>query len=212
MTHRLTVASVVVVCAAMSTSGGCSNGPARIHPPAIDASAAGQGAIDQYDANKDGAISGDELDKAPALKAAIRKIDADGDRKLTAGEVTDRIKQWQDSKLGLTTARCTVHMDGKPLADATVTLVPEGFLGPNVPMATGKTDANGNTSLSVANPPEPGLSGVAPGLYRVEISKKVDGNETVPPQYNTATTLGLEVAIDTDTLPEGAVAYDLKSK
>lgn len=212
MPHRLAVGSLAVVTLVMWLGGGCINRSERIPSPVVDAAAAGEEALGKYDANKDGAISGEELDKAPALKAASRRIDANTDGKITASEVTARIRQWQATKLGLTMVQCVVRMDGKPLADARVTLVPEEFLGPNVQQATGTTDANGNASLSIAHPPRPRLAGVAPGFYRVEISKQANGSETVPAQYNTATTLGLEIAVDTDTLSDGTIGFELKTK
>lgn len=212
MRHRLALGSVVVVCVTLGMTGGCENRAERVHPPAIDASAAGRDAIAHYDANQDGAISGEELEEAPALKAALKQLDTDGNRQLIAGEITARIVQWQKSRLGLTTVRCMVRLDGKPLSDATVTLAPERFLGPNVQPATGKTDASGAASLSVASPPEPGLLGVAPGFYRVEISKKAGAMETVPAKYNTQTTLGLEVALDADALADGEATFDLTSQ
>lgn len=211
MVRRLAGIGVLLAGAVMVASEGCSSRPSRVHPPGINASAAGTAAVAKYDTNKDGAIAGDELAKAPALKAAIEKIDANSDGKITADEITARIKQWQESKLGLTSLSCQVRMDGKPLADATVTLIPEEFLGPEVQKATGKTDAGGVVVLSVERPPEPGLSGVAPGLYRVEISKKDGATETVPAKYNTETTLGQEVALDAKGMQEGIV-YELTSK
>ncbi len=89
MRHRLALASVVVVCVTLGLTGGCENRAERVHPPAIDASAAGRDAIAHYDANQDGAISGEELEEAPALKAALKQLDADGNRQLIAGEITD---------------------------------------------------------------------------------------------------------------------------
>ncbi|MEN6497033.1 MAG: hypothetical protein ABFD16_22295 [Thermoguttaceae bacterium] len=211
MMLRLAILSVTASWVFLLASGGCAKSPTRVQPPIIDASAAGQKAIATYDVNKDGVLSGPELDKAPALNAAMAKIDADNDGKLTAHEVANRIKQWQASKLGLMPVSCTVRLDGKPLADATVTLVPDACLGPNVQKATGKTDANGQAALSVANPPEPSLRGVAPGFYRVEISNASGGTETIPAEYNQQTTFGLEVAADSN-IPDNGITYDLKSK
>jgi hypothetical protein len=202
---------MMVACAALVVSTGCSGGPSRIKPPGIDASAAGSGAMDKYDTNKDGAISGEELDKAPALKSAMERIDADKDGKITAAEVTGRVKQWQESRLGLTSVSCQVNLDGQPLADATVTYLPEEFLGGEVQKATGKTGPSGVVLLSVENPPEPNLTGVHPGLYKVQISKLENGKEIVPAKYNTETTLGEEVAIDSRGAQEGIV-YNLTSK
>jgi hypothetical protein len=48
--------------------------------------------------------------------------------------------------------------------------------------------------------------GVAPGFYRVEITKS---GETIPAKYNTDTILGQEAAIDAKGIREG-IKFDLK--
>ena len=151
----------------------------RLFPPAIDADAAGAEAIKQFDANNDGKLSGDELDKCPGLKAAIDEIDPSGKGEITAETIAARIKAWQDSKLARMTLSCTVTHNGKPLAGAEVKFVPEKFLGKNMQAATGKTDKNGIAMLSIptSGPRDP--PGVAPGFYRVEITK---AGETDPRQ------------------------------
>jgi hypothetical protein len=45
---------------------GCPQSPTRISPPSIDALAAGTKAIEMHDTDKNGAVSGAELDKCPA--------------------------------------------------------------------------------------------------------------------------------------------------
>jgi len=128
---------------------GCQRTPARLYPPAIDASAAGAKAIEMYDTDKDGKISGAELDKCPALKAAMAQIDTTGEGSITAAKITARIKAWQESKLGRMSLSCTVLHNGKPLANAEVKFVPEKFLGDNIKTALGKTDQNGVAMISV---------------------------------------------------------------
>lgn len=183
---------------------GCSNAPPRLKPPAINASAAGSQAMEMYDTDKDGKISGAELDKCPALKAAIGQIDDTGEGVVTAAKITARVKKWQDSKLGRMSLSCTVLRNGAPLSDAEVKFVPEKFLGDEIKTASGKTDKNGVAMISVpvaerveGKLPDP--PGVAPGLYRVEVTK---GSE-VPAKYNTETTLGQEVALDAKGIQEG---------
>lgn len=198
---------LVAVCI---SAVGCSRGPARLKPPAINASAAGAKAIEMYDADKDGKISGAELDKCPSLKAAIGQIDDTGEGAITAAKITARIKKWQESKLGRMSLSCTILRNGSPLADAEVKFVPEAFLGSEMQTASGKTDKNGVAMMSVPlakrEPGElPDPPGVAPGLYRVEVTK---GNE-VPAAYNTETTLGQEVALDAKGIQEG-IKFDLK--
>jgi hypothetical protein len=181
-------------------------GPQRIYPPTVDVSAAGAKAIELFDANKDGKISSDELDKCPGIKAALAQIDPSGKGEVTDGKIAARIKAWQASRLGRMSISCTVKHDGKPLADATVKFVPEKFLGENVKTASGKTDANGVAMISIPTTDRKDPPGVAPGLYRVEITK---ADEPIPAKYNTETTLGQEVALDAAHIREG-LKFDLE--
>jgi hypothetical protein len=47
---------------------------------------------------------------------------------------------------------------------------------------------------------------VAPGFYHVEVTKS---GENIPAKYNSATTLGQEVAMDAQELMQG-IKFDLK--
>ena len=179
---------------------GCSRGPGRLHMPPISASSAGSEAIEMYDTDQDGKISGTELDKCPALKAAMAQIDTTGEGAITADQIAERIKAWQNSKLGRMSLSCTVLRNGRPLPDAEVRLVPEKFLGENVKTAKGKTDRNGVAMISVETTDRSDPPGVAPGLYRVEITK---AGENIPAKYNAQTTLGQEVALDAAGIREG---------
>lgn len=176
--------------------------PRRLLPPKIDPAAAGAKAIEMFDADGDGKLSGAELDKCPGLKAAIDKIDQSGKGEITAAKIAARIKAWQDTRIGRMTTACRVMHNGKPLAGAEVKFVPEKFLGENFKTAAGRTNADGAAMLLI---PGERLPGLAPGVYRVEITK--DG-EDIPAKYNTETTLGQEVAIDAEGIRQG-VTFDL---
>jgi len=95
---RIVIAFILAVGVFMDA--GCSRGRARLYPPSINASSAGAKAIEMYDTDKDGKLSGAELDKCPALKAALAQIDASGEGAITAAKITARIKQWQESRIG----------------------------------------------------------------------------------------------------------------
>ena len=193
----LAFAAVVVVCA------GCPRRPERIHPPSINASEAGKKAIEMFDANKDGKLSGEEFDKCPGLKSALAKIDANGTGEVTADMLTARIEAWQKSKLGRMSFSCQVTRNGQPFAGAEVKFVPEKYLGEKVPVAEGITDKNGMAMINIpgAKPP-----GIAPGLYRVEITK---AGMDIPAKYNTETVLGQEIASDAQDIQQG-ISYNIK--
>ena len=53
---------------------------------------------------------------------------------------------------------------------------------------------------------------VAPGLYKVRISKIVDGKETIPDRYNKDTEFGLEVAQDNPDMRTVAPRFKMTSK
>jgi hypothetical protein len=175
----------------------------RLYAPKIDAVAAGAEAIKQFDANNDGKLNGAELDRCPGLKTAIDQIDPSGNGEITAEMIAARIKAWQDSKVGRMSLGCVVLRNGKPLAGAEVKFVPEKFLGPNLKTAAGETDKNGVAMIALPDDPPPGL---APGFYRVEITK---AGETIPAKYNTDTILGREVAIDAKGIQQG-IKFNLK--
>jgi Ca2+-binding EF-hand superfamily protein len=185
---------------------GCQRGPSRIEPPSINASAAGSEAMEMFDTNKDGKISGAEFDKVPSLKSNLKRLDANGDGAVTADEITDRIKFWQDVlKTGRQSVHCIVKHNGQPLADAEVKFVPEKFLGDNIKTATGKTNASGMCRLSVPLEGKDDVPGIPPGFYRVEITKP---GQNIPAKYNTATILGLDCANDNESMIRG-ITFDL---
>ncbi len=202
---------VGLVLSSVSLIGsGCSvGGPPRIYPPSISPAAAGRGAMEQYDTNKDGLVNGDELENAPSLKAAIKQLDTNKDGGVSADEIADRIRAWQASKVGRMSAGCVVTLRGRPLSDARVTFEPEKFLGNEIEPCSGITDESGIASLSVKQKKKGDPPGAACGLYLVRISKRQDGKEIVPARYNTETILGQEVALDAAGMQTGLVRFEL---
>ena len=211
MNRRLAIVGLVLFSAFLLGVAGCSRGPSRVMPPKISPSGAASAAMQKYDTNKDGFLDAKELEKAPALQSALKEIDTNSDGKISADEIAARITSWQDSKLGMTTLLTRISLDGQALEGATVTFVPEEFLGNDIQKAVGTTGKNGTTMMSIEHPQTPGLRGVQPGLYRVEVSKMVGGKESIPAKYNTATTLGVEVAQGSPAMNAG-VKFDLKSE
>ena len=176
---------------------GCSQTPARIEAPSIS-DHAGAAAVAEFDRDGDGAISGTELNAAPSVKAALRRIDINSDGKVTADEIDARIKAWRDTKIGLLRATVTVLKDGQPVSGAEVRLKPEAFLGTALQSATATTNESGMASLRVSDDPR-GV-GAQLGLYRIEVSKKSGDLETIPVSYNAETELGVEIALDNPTI------------
>ena len=202
---------LLVMVMLLVISGGCSGRAARIVPPSIDPATAGNEAIAEYDSNGNGQIDGQELDKVPSIKSALAGIDKNRDNQVSAEEIADHIKMWQETKIALIGCKLRVTLDGQALKDATVKLIPEKFLGPSVKSASGKTDLRGEVELTVD---DPGLNtrrigGVQTGFYRVQIT--TDGGKSIPAKYNTDTILGEEVApgaLCTATI----VTYELKQR
>ncbi len=177
-----------------------------IPAPQIDAAAAGAKAIAQFDVNRDGKLSGDELYLCPGLNAAIEKLDPKDKREITAEKITERIKTWQKSKIGRMALTCTVLRNGKPLAGAEVRFVPENFLGEAYQVATGTTDNNGMAQISIPTTGPDDPPGVPCGFYNVEIAKP---GEYIPTKYNANTILGQEIALDAAGITEG-VKFELE--
>lgn len=204
--HHKVIPSVALL--ALSASAGCSGRPSRLAPPVIPDDA-GQQAVAKYDASGDGAINGDELAKAPALKAAVKRIDANGDGNVTAEEINARVAVWKNSRVAITRVAVKVRRDGLPLAGATVKLVPDEFLGPAVKPAQAVTDASGTAHLKISD--DPAERGVNLGFYRVEVTRPdASGKETIPARYNTATELGTEITRDDPNADR--LAIDLTGK
>jgi hypothetical protein len=147
--------------------------------------------IAEYDTNHDGLLDAKELERCPSLKYSLDFIDTNGDKRLSAEEIAARIQIYVDSQVALKATGCHVRLDGRPLEGATVTYVPEKFMGGSVRPASGVSNATGAVTLLVEGEKDPG---VAPGFYRVQVSKKnASGQETIPARYNTDTILGIEV-------------------
>jgi hypothetical protein len=206
---------LVLTALSVASFSACNSGKIVLKQPTIDASAAGKKAIEMYDKNGDGVVSGDELEHAPALKAALGNLDTNGDKAVSSDEIAARVNAWKAMKTAMTSLRCHVILDGEPLGGATVTFEPEQFLGDEIKAAVGTTTPFGDVAPSIPkeqrqSPKSPG--GANFGLYKVRISKIVDGKETIPAVYNTNTILGHEVSYDDPAMKGMNLTFALKSK
>jgi len=180
---------------------------AKVSVPRFSPQDASNRALEEFDANKDGVLDLVELAHCPPLKSCLKAADKDQDGLLSASEIADRLAFYVDTnKSGPTSIGLTVMLDGVARVGATVTLVPEKFLGPEFKTSSGVCDEVGQVYLYVEGGE---VAGVFCGLYRVQISQlDAGGNETIAAKYNAQTTLGLEVAPDL----RGSIELFLTSK
>jgi hypothetical protein len=193
------VPSVFVLTMVMAA--GCSS---HVVEPSFSPAEAAQRAIAQYDKNRDGSLDATEVEACPGLKSLLQELDRGTDErgkplsgthrqgKLTAEEITKRLEDFQETHIGLLGVSCRVKLDDAPLVGATVTLVPEAFLGESFKRAKGTSDDQGLVRLQTEGQDGPG---VPFGYYRIEVSKRdANDREMLPATYNTSSILGKEVS------------------
>lgn len=192
--HLGTVGTAVALLLVIN---GCSGKPGRVAAPTIP-NDAGEQAVAKYDANGNGAIDGDELVKVPALKVTLKRVDKNGDGKVTADEINERVAAWRRGGAGIMRVAVKVTRDGNPLSGAIVKLVPESFLGSAIKIAQATTRSNGTGFLEISR--DPSEAGVQLGYYRIEVSLPgPDGQEQIPARFNVQTEYGAEVTLDDPT-------------
>lgn len=162
------VKSLPLLVAWLALLSGCSDSR-RIEPPPFNADDAANKAFADYDKNHDGFLDAKELDHCPALKAALKQLDKDGDGRLSRDELLTRLQEFEDSRVGLYVTTVKVQLDGKPLSGAIVELEPEPFMGTGISAARATTDDAGRAIPKTAQSDAMGCSF---GFYRVRISKK----------------------------------------
>ncbi|RIK70001.1 MAG: hypothetical protein DCC67_20970 [Planctomycetota bacterium] len=192
--------ALAVVAGALPLCGGCSSRPATIAPVDVDPDEASRLALEQYDKDDDGLLRDSELAAVPGIAKYKKLYDQDADGAVSAEEIAARLELWSEQGLGFRPLNLVLTVDGRPLPGATVTFVPEPYLGPNVKRAAGTTDASGMASMSVAVEDMPAdlkdlpIEGVMGGTFKVEVTHPT---AKLPARFNTETTLGEEVAFDT---------------
>jgi hypothetical protein len=184
---------------------GCRDGKGP-KAPSFDPSGSAQAAIEAYDTDGDGQLNAEELRQSPALAMSLPRTDANGDGALSADEIADRITYLQGAT-AVINGSVEVFLDGKSLEGATVTLDPEPFMGDALKASSATTNDLGRTFIVGHDPDYPGIW---LGFYKVRISKKVDGKETLPAKYNTETELGLEAADDFEE-QQNVIQFHLES-
>ena len=197
-----------ILLVAVTCFAGCSSGPEAVDMPEYRPEEAAAKAIQRYDADGDGQLSTEEVAECPGLAAARRSVDGDGNGQLSGEEIAARIALYTRRGAGVKSVYCTVTLDGRPFAGATVELVPESFLADVISPARGVSSDDGSVPLSVESEALPadlaGIAAVHVGMYRVRVTHPDQG---IPAEYNTETTLGCEVGPTTRQ-----VSFALKSR
>ena len=199
--------------AALLLFWGCSRGPSAVPLPDFDPVTAGKMAIELHDSNGDGALSGDELKDVPGIRSSLGRFDADSDQRVTAAEIAARLNQAFEHKLGVCPPfGCTLLLNGRPLAGATVEFAPEAFLGGSIHRAFGETDSDGVARVQIAPDRLPdhlsGIRGIQPGIYRVKI---VHPDRSLPSRYHEDSELGQEISNESILLRPRDTVYRLSS-
>jgi hypothetical protein len=150
---------------------GCTGGPRPVPTQYIDPDGAAKKAMEMYDTNHDGKISGAELDKVPSLKFSLKQHNISLEKGCTADDIAKRIRTWADSKVGSMGFSCQVTKNGQPFQGAEVKFIPESFLGEGLKGGMGKS-GGGMAAISapIVNKDDP--PGIPPGFYKVEINGK----------------------------------------
>lgn len=210
---RRAVRRISVGLALLLSLTGCSRGPAPLPMPSFDPAGSAAKAMDLYDTDGDGYVAGGELEKAPGLKAAMKNLDQNEDGKVSEQEIAERVQAWGRMRIGVMPFDGRVHLDGSPLADAQITLEPDEFLAGVVQAAVDTTSLGGTFSATVPKDKRPladSPPGMQAGIYKVRVSKIVNGKEIIPAKYNIETILGQEVAFDDPAIANNQVVYKLK--
>ena len=199
----------LIALAAVTTAIGCFGGPKRASTPDWNVEAITDGCMQQCDEDGDGFISSQELKNAPGLKYCWQQLDTDGDKKLSRAEVLQRFQDYDQLGGGYQSLTCFVMLNGRPLGDAQLRLVPEPFLADYIGEAIGEVyDENTGIASVESVGEEGGEFGVRSGMYLVEITSP---SVQIPAKYNTETTLGVEAAPFTNPFEEpGGIHFRLR--
>lgn len=186
MTLFPTVATMLM----LALLAGCSHRPARVPAPRIDPGAIVEAVFAKADADGDGSLRAAEQQAVPAIAAGVSRLDADGDGTVAREELQTWLESVRDSRVAITPLEIVAHHRGRPVAGASVRLVPESFMGTAVKAAEGTTDAEGVAAMTI---PDAKYAGVNCGLYRVKITGTGNDGKPLPERFNAATSLGMAV-------------------
>lgn len=188
---------------------GCGGAPESqsvpLAPQTFDVSATTTQAMQQLDRNQDGKLTKRELELSPSMSSSMATVDRNRDGIVQQEELQARLQSYVDRQVSIACVPIVVTLRGEALVDAKVVLVPEKFMEQASLRAEGITDHRGIVRPEVSVDPSSKVAtqtGFYSGFYKVMVSKRGEnGQELLPPRFNTRTTLGIEVKIGAHTPP-----------
>lgn len=190
---------------------GCSGDDGPTFPKVkVDPGAVAANVVAEFDKNGDGEVSASELKKSKGLMMLTKgesqllqeyRLDSDGSGSVSEEEFEKKFSEcFADLRQGYS---CHINYRGEPLEGATVTLVPEPFMGDDIPEASGETDKDGNCSVATAD----GLEGAVPGIYKIEITHP---DVKIAAKYNTKSKEGVALDPTNPYATEGVPTFNLR--
>ena len=148
--------------------------------------------LSDYDANGDHKLSREELKKCPGLLSAVAHFDRDSDGAISADELKAQLQEIHEQQAALVEVHCSVSKGGRPLEGATVTFVPEPFMGNAFKPSSGVSRPDGTAFPSIPEEELPKelrgrVHGVHCGVFRVTVTHPT---VAVPAKFNTQTEIG----------------------
>ena len=187
--YRSFETALVLILLIIALPVGC--GPAALVKPAFKPAQTAARAVADADLNGDGLLSEDELKKYPALLGAVSQYDTDKDGSLSGAELEAQLLVWQERGAALRSLNCLVLLNGKPLSEAQVEFVPESFLSEIIQPCSGISDDVGRAVMSLADEHLPSdlkrFPSIHLGMYQVRVTHP---SREIPAKYNEHTNLG----------------------
>jgi hypothetical protein len=176
---------------------GCGGGPSDVKAPEWDPSTAAERALADYDANHDHKLSKEELKKCPGLLSAVARFDRDNDGAISADELKAKLEEIHEQQAALVEVQCSVTKGGRPLEGASVTFVPEAFMGDAFKPSAAITGSDGVAFPTIAEEEIPKemrgrVHGAHCGIFRVTVTHPT---VAIPAKFNSQSELGWVVLV-----------------
>jgi hypothetical protein len=189
---------------------GCNGQGSNAFPKAnVDPHEVASKIMAEYDVDGNGELSAAEIKKCPGLVMLTAgqeqllpeyRLDKDSSGTISESEFAEKLAECLNNRRqGF---HCVVLYRGRPLQGATVTLVPESFMG-DVPRASGETDQEGTCGVSTAD----GMEGAVPGIYRVEITHPT---VNISPRFNSESTISVALDPTNPYATAGIMHFDVR--